>query len=82
MSFIQILLIHISTSLLGSLMVAIYVALSITGLIIIRKFYPHDKCKLHNDVAGLFLLLSASFMPSFLPLRSSLHGRISIRQVK
>jgi hypothetical protein len=52
MSFIQILLIHISTPLLGFLMVAIYVALSITGLIIIRKFYPHYKCKLHNDVAG------------------------------
>ncbi|MGD0020894.1 MAG: DUF4239 domain-containing protein [Smithellaceae bacterium] len=52
MSFIQILLTHISTPLLGFLMVAIYVALSITGLIIIRKFYPHYKCKLHNDVAG------------------------------
>jgi hypothetical protein len=52
MSFIQILLIHIPTPLLGFLMVAIYVALSITGLIIIRKFYPHYKCKLHNDIAG------------------------------
>ncbi len=52
MSFIQILLIHIPTPLLGFLMVAIYVALFITGLIIIRKFYPHYKCKLHNDIAG------------------------------
>lgn len=52
MSFIQILLIHIPTPLLGFLMVAIYVTLSITGLIIIRKFYPHYKCKLHNDIAG------------------------------
>ena len=52
MSFIQILLIQIPTPLLGFLMVAIYVTLSITALIIIRKFYPHYKCKLHNDIAG------------------------------
>ena len=52
MPFIQILLIHIPTPLLGFLMVAIYVALSVTGLIIIRKFYPHYKCKQHNDIAG------------------------------
>ncbi len=52
MSFIQILLVHIPTPLLGFLMVVIYVTLSITGLIIIRKFYPHYKCKLHNDIAG------------------------------
>jgi hypothetical protein len=33
-------------------MVVLYVGISITGLIIIRKFYPHYKCKLHNDIAG------------------------------
>ena len=38
--------------LLCFLMVVIYVAISITSLLIIRKFYPHYKCKLHNDIAG------------------------------
>ena len=38
--------------LLCFLMVFIYVAISITSLLIIRKFYPHYKCKLHNDIAG------------------------------
>ena len=52
MSFIQILLTYLPAWLLCFLMVAIYVALSIAGLIIIRKFYPHYKCKLHNDIAG------------------------------
>lgn len=52
MSFIQILLTLIPASLLCFLMVVIYVALAVTGLLIIRKFYPHYKCKLHNDIAG------------------------------
>ncbi len=52
MSFIQILLIHVPMPLLGFFIVAVYVALSIIGLIIIRKFYPHGKCKHHNDIAG------------------------------
>jgi hypothetical protein len=33
-------------------MVVFYVAISITAILIIRKFYPHYKCKLHNDIAG------------------------------
>jgi hypothetical protein len=33
-------------------MIVLYVGISITGLLIIRKFYPHYKCKLHNDIAG------------------------------
>jgi hypothetical protein len=33
-------------------MVVIYVSISITSLLIIRKFYPHNKCKPHNDIAG------------------------------
>jgi hypothetical protein len=52
MPFIQILLVHLPAWLLCFLMVVIYVALAVTGLIIIRRFYPHYKCKLHNDVAG------------------------------
>jgi hypothetical protein len=33
-------------------MIVIYVGISIAGLLIIRKFYPHYKCKPHNDIAG------------------------------
>jgi len=33
-------------------MVVLYVGVSIAGLLIIRKLYPHYKCKLHNDIAG------------------------------
>jgi hypothetical protein len=33
-------------------MVVLYVGISIAGLLIIRKLYPHYKCKLHNDIAG------------------------------
>jgi purine-cytosine permease-like protein len=33
-------------------MIVVYVAISITSLLIIRKYYPHQKCKPHNDIAG------------------------------
>jgi hypothetical protein len=33
-------------------MVVLYVGISIASLLIIRKIYPHYKCKLHNDIAG------------------------------
>jgi hypothetical protein len=33
-------------------MIVFYVGISIASLLIIRKFYPHNKCKLHNDIAG------------------------------
>ena len=52
MPFIQILLVHIPAWLLCLIMVILYVGLSIVGLLIIRKIYPHYKCKLHNDIAG------------------------------
>ncbi len=52
MPFIQILLVHIPAWVLCLLMVVLYVAIAMAGLIIIRKFYPHYKCKLHNDIAG------------------------------
>jgi hypothetical protein len=52
MPFIQILLVHIPAWLLCFLMVVIYVAIAITSLLVIRKFYPHYKCKPHNDIAG------------------------------
>ena len=52
MSFIQMLLVNIPAWLLCFIMVVLYVGVSIVSLLIIRKFYPHHKCKLHNDVAG------------------------------
>jgi hypothetical protein len=52
MSFIQILLAHLPTWLFGLFMVVLYVVISITGLLIVRKYYPYDKCKPHNDIAG------------------------------
>ncbi|KQC07644.1 MAG: hypothetical protein APR62_06240 [Smithella sp. SDB] len=52
MSFIQTLLVHIPSPLLCCIMVFIYVSISISGLLIIRKYYPHYKCKPHNDIAG------------------------------
>src|SRR5450830_68548 len=52
MTFIQILLLHVPSWLLGFLMVVLYISLSIAGLLIVRKLYPHNKCKLHNDIAG------------------------------
>jgi len=52
MPFIQVVLVHIPAWLLCFLMVVIYVSISITGLLIIRKYYPHSKCKPHNDIAG------------------------------
>lgn len=52
MPFIQILLVHVPAWLLCFIMVVLYVGISIASLLIIRKFYPHNKCKLHNDIAG------------------------------
>jgi len=52
MPFIQSLIVHISAWLLCFIMVVLYVGISIAGLLIIRKFYPHYKCKPHNDIAG------------------------------
>jgi len=52
MPFIQYLLIHVPTFLLGFLIVFFYVFSTIIGLVIIRKFYPYKRCKNHNDIAG------------------------------
>ena len=52
MPFIQSLIVNIPAWLLCFIMVVIYVGISIVSLLIIRKFYPHDKCELHNDIAG------------------------------
>jgi hypothetical protein len=52
MPFIQSLIVHIPAWLLCVIMVVLYVGISIAGLLISRKFYPHYKCKPHNDIAG------------------------------
>jgi hypothetical protein len=52
MSFIQGLLYYVPTGLLCLLIVALYVGVSLTGLLMVRKKYPHQKCKNHNDIGG------------------------------
>ena len=45
-------LLHIPTFLLGFFIIVFYVLSTILSLVIIRKFYPYDRCKNHNDIAG------------------------------
>lgn len=52
MSVIQFLMENVNTYILGFVIVAIYVLAAISGLFIMRKYLPHEKCKNHNDVAG------------------------------
>ena len=52
MPITQMLLFYIPTPLLGLLIVGICVAFALGGLAIVRRFVPHHKLKLHNDVAG------------------------------
>lgn len=48
----QQLLLYVPTSMLGLGIVTIFIALSICGLVIVRRFVPHHKLKVHNDVAS------------------------------
>lgn len=52
MPFIQTLLVHLPAWLFGLLMIVVYVTIAIASLLVIRKIYPHHKCKPHNDIAG------------------------------
>jgi len=52
MPFIQYLLIKVPTIGLGFLIIFIYVFLTIISLVIIRKYYPCNRRKSHNDIAG------------------------------
>jgi hypothetical protein len=52
MPFIQYLLIHVPTFLLGFIIVFFYVFFTIVSFVLIRKFYPYERCKDHNDIAG------------------------------
>lgn len=52
MPFIQFLLLNVPTVLIGFLIIFIYVLLTIISLVIIRKYYPCNRRKNHNDIAG------------------------------
>ena len=52
MTFLHFLVLHIHALLLGFIIVAVYVGVSILGLLLIRKYYSYDRRKLHNDIAG------------------------------
>ncbi len=52
MPFAQQILLIVPTFLLGAIMVLSSVILSTIGLFIVRRFVPHHKLKIHNDVAG------------------------------
>jgi hypothetical protein len=52
MSCLQWLLLHIPSFLLVFIVAAVYIALSIVGLYVIRAFHSPAKLKQHNDVAG------------------------------
>lgn len=52
MSFIQSILFYVPSLLLGLIMVGGAVLLTIVGLLIVRRFVPHHRLKVHNDVSG------------------------------
>lgn len=52
MSFTQLLIFNIPPILLGTIIVALSVILSIIGLLIFRRFISAKELKMHNDVAG------------------------------
>jgi general stress protein CsbA len=63
MSVIQFLMENVNMYLLCFLIVAIYVLSAVSGLIIMQKYLPHEKCKNHNDVAGFSLRQGELSMP-------------------
>ena len=52
MSFSQVVLLRVPTSLLGLIMVGAILALAIAGLLVVRRIIPQHRLKLHHDVAG------------------------------
>jgi len=54
MTFSRYLVLHVPPLVLGAAIVFISVALTITGLLIVRRFVSHEHLKPHNDVAGFF----------------------------
>ena len=63
MPLTQTLLYYVPTIPLGIIIISVSVAISVAGLVIVRKFVPHQKLKLHNDVAGsIFETLGMAYM--------------------
>lgn len=52
MPFSQWLLLYVPPYFLGLTLVLAAVALSIGGLVLVRRYVPHHRLKIHNDVAG------------------------------
>jgi len=52
MPLTQALLFYVPTFILGVVIVTLFVALSVGSLLLVRRFVPHHKFKVHNDVAG------------------------------
>lgn len=52
MPFAQKILLNVPPLILGAIIVATGVLLSIAGLLVVRHFIPHQRLKIHNDVAG------------------------------
>ncbi len=55
MPLAQQLLLNIPAFILGVIIIGGAIALSITGLLVVRHFIPHNKLKLHHDVADPIL---------------------------
>lgn len=52
MSFTQALTYYVPTTALGFIVVSLFVAMSIGGLLLVRRLVPHHRLKVHNDVAA------------------------------
>ena len=52
MSLIHLLNDNVNVCVLGVVIVALYILLVIAGMLIMRRYLPHQKRKNHNDVAG------------------------------
>ena len=52
MTFLHFLVLHIHALLLGFIVVAVYVGISIFGLLLLRKYYSYHRRIRHNDIAG------------------------------
>ena len=52
MPITQSLLLHFPSLWLGAFIIAVSVVLSITGLVIVRRYISHQKLKTHNDIAA------------------------------
>ena len=62
MPFTQVLLYYIPTPILGAIIISVFVMISVGGLLVVRRFVPHHRLKIHNDVAGaIFQVLGMAY---------------------